>query len=594
MSDELLNNLEVINHRIRRICEHVGRNPDEVKLLLATKTVSPERIKIALQAGQTLIAENKIQEVKEKYEALKGIPHEKHFIGHLQTNKIKDLLKYEVSCLQSLDRLDLAEKLHQRLALENRMMNVLIQVNTSQEESKFGVHPDQAVELVKQVSELETLRIKGLMTIGLFSAEAEEVRKCFKLLKGIQQQIIELNLPHVEMKELSMGMSGDMEVAIEEGSTIVRVGTAIFGQRATPDSYYWNETRSNTDNEERNEPGEGELILYQTAEGTVRIEVLYESETFWLNQKRIAKLFGVDVRTVNEHLKNIYDSGELPKEATIRKFRRVQAEGNREVRREIEYYNLDAIISVGYRVNSIQATQFRIWSTQTLREFVIKGFVLDDERLKLNKRFGKDYFDELLERIREIRASERRFYLKITDIYEQCSIDYDRSAEITQTFFKTVQNKLHWAVTGKTAAEIITERSDASKPSMGLTTWRNAPRGKILKNDVSIAKNYLIENEIKELERIVTMYLDYAENQAARQITMKMIDWVRKLDAFLQFNEYEVLTNAGSVSAEVAKRLAEERYASFRIQQDERFESDFEKEIKRIEKKGGKPKGDSE
>ena len=346
---------------------------------------------------------------------------------------------------------------------------------------------------------------------------------------------------------------------------------------------------------EPEKPDEGELILYQTPEGTVRIEVLYEAETFWLNQKKIAELFGVDLRTISYHLGEIYASGELAPEATLRKIWRVQIEGNREVRREIEFYNLDAIISVGYRVNSAQATQFRIWATQTLREFVIKGFVLDDERLKLNKRFGKDYFDELLERIREIRASERRFYLKITDIYEQCSIDYDKAAEITQTFFKTVQNKLHWAVTGKTAAEIIAERADATKPTMGLTTWKNAPEGKILKTDVSIAKNYLIEQEIKELERIVTMYLDYAENQAARQIPMRMADWVAKLDAFLKFNEYEVLTNAGSVSAEVAKRLAEEQYATFRIQQDRRFESDFEKEVKRIEKKKGrKPKEGSE
>ncbi len=332
-------------------------------------------------------------------------------------------------------------------------------------------------------------------------------------------------------------------------------------------------------------PYEGELILYQTAEGTVRVEVLYEAETFWLNQKRMAELFGVDLRTISYHLKEIYASGELAPEGTLRKIWRVQNEGDREVRREIEFYNLDAIISVGYRVNSSQATLFRIWATQTLREFVIKGFVLDDERLKLNKRFGKDYFDELLERIREIRASERRFYLKITDIYEQCSIDYDKDAEITQTFFKTVQNKLHWAVTGKTAAEIIKDRADATKPSMGLTTWKNAPKGKVLKSDVSVAKNYLIEQEIKELERIVSMYLDYAENQAARQIPMKMADWVQKLDAFLDFNEYDVLTNAGSVSAEVARQLAEEQYAQFRIRQDQEFESDFEKEVQRIEKK---------
>jgi hypothetical protein len=336
-------------------------------------------------------------------------------------------------------------------------------------------------------------------------------------------------------------------------------------------------------------PKEGELILYRTESGAVRVEVLYEAETFWLDQKRIAELFGVDVRTVSEHLVNVYKSGELLEGATLRKIRTVRSEGNREVAREVSFYNLDAIISVGYRVNSAQATQFRIWATQTLRDFIIKGFVLDDERLKLNKRFGKDYFDELLERIREIRASERRFYLKITDIYEQCSIDYDAHAETTKTFFKTVQNKLHWAVTGKTAAEIIAGRADAKKPSMGLTTWRDAPKGKILKTDVSVAKNYLIEQEVKELERIVSMYLDYAENQAARRIPMRMADWVKKLDAFLQFNEYEVLTNAGKVSAEVAKRLAEAQFEKFRVEQDRAFESDFEaqieEEVKRIERK---------
>jgi hypothetical protein len=332
-------------------------------------------------------------------------------------------------------------------------------------------------------------------------------------------------------------------------------------------------------------PQKSELILYRTANDAVRIEVLYETETFWLDQKRIAELFGVELPTISYHLKEIYGSGELVREATLRRILRVQREGNRDVRREIEFYNLDAIISVGYRVNSSQATQFRIWATQTLREFIVKGFVLDDERLKLNKRFGKDYFDELLERIREIRASERRFYLKITDIYEQCSIDYDAQADTTKTFFKTVQNKLHWAVTGKTAAEIIADRADASKPSMGLTTWKNAPKGKILKTDVGVAKNYLIETEIKELERIVSMYLDYAENQAARQIPMKMADWTERLDAFLKFNEYEVLSNAGRVSAEVAKRLAEERFDQFRVQQDREFESDFDAEVKRLESK---------
>ena len=335
---------------------------------------------------------------------------------------------------------------------------------------------------------------------------------------------------------------------------------------------------------------EGDIVLYRTPEGATRIEVLYESETFWLNQKKIAELFGVELHTISYHLKEIYSSGELAEEATLRKIRRVQQEGRRDVRREIEYYNLDAIISVGYRVNSTQATQFRIWATQTLKEFVIKGFVLDDERLKLNKRFGKDYFDELLERIREIRASERRFYLKITDIYEQCSVDYDKDADITKTFFQTVQNKLHWAVTGKTAAEIIAERADDAKPTMGLTTWKNAPKGKILRSDVAVAKNYLIEREIKELERIVGMYLDYAENQATRRIPMRMGDWVKRLDAFLQFNQYEVLTHPGKVSAVLAKRLAEERYDAFRVKQDQAFESDFEREVKRIGSGGKRQK----
>jgi len=328
-----------------------------------------------------------------------------------------------------------------------------------------------------------------------------------------------------------------------------------------------------------NNPHEGELILYQTDQGAVRIEVAYENETFWLTQKRMADLFGVEVHTINYHLKEIFKAGELAEDSVIRKIRITAADGKDYL---THFYNLDAIISVGYRVNSVQATRFRIWATQTLREFIIKGFVLDDERLKLNKRFGKDYFDELLERIREIRASERRFYLKITDIYEQCSIDYDKTAEITKTFFKVVQNKLHWAVTGQTAAEIIASRADASKPSMGLTSWKNAPSGKVLKSDVGVAKNYLIENEIRELERIVTMYLDYAENQAARQIPMKMADWVERLDAFLKFNEYEVLTDAGKVSHEVAKSLAEKHYEAFRIKQDREIESDFEKEVKRI------------
>ena len=326
-----------------------------------------------------------------------------------------------------------------------------------------------------------------------------------------------------------------------------------------------------------------ELILYTTPQGEVKLEVIVQDETVWLTQKAIGELFGVTKKTISEHFGNIYNSNELNREATVRKIRTVQNEGGRKVARNLDFYNLDAIISVGYRVNSRQATQFRIWATKTLKEFIIKGFVLDDDRLKQGKKlFGKDYFDELLERIREIRASERRFYQKITDIYSECSIDYDSKAEITLTFYKTVQNKLHWAITGQTAAEIISSRAKAELPDMGLTTWKNSPKGKILKSDVLIAKNYLNKKEIDELNRIVTMYLDYAENQAARQIPMKMKDWVEKLDAFLQFNDYSVLKHAGSISAEIAKQLATKQFEKYRIKQDSEYESDFDKEIKRI------------
>ncbi|WP_288447269.1 YggS family pyridoxal phosphate-dependent enzyme [uncultured Chryseobacterium sp.] len=244
MKEDILHNLHLIHERIKNACEKSERSIHEVKLLLATKTVSAERIKIALESGQTLIAENKVQELKEKYEELKNIPHENHFIGHLQTNKIKDILKYDVSCIQSLDRLELAEKLHQRLSAENKTMDVLIQVNTSSEESKFGVDPGDAIELIKKISHYSTLKIKGLMTIGLFSAETEKVRACFKILKNLQQDILQEKIPNVEMQELSMGMSGDLETAIEEGATIVRVGTAVFGARIYPDRYYWDEGKA--------------------------------------------------------------------------------------------------------------------------------------------------------------------------------------------------------------------------------------------------------------------------------------------------------------------------------------------------------------
>jgi len=338
-------------------------------------------------------------------------------------------------------------------------------------------------------------------------------------------------------------------------------------------------------------PQSSDIIFYSTPDGDIHLEVLFNDETFWLSQKRMAELFGVEVHTINYHLKEIFKSGELQEAATIRKIRIVQKEGGRDVSRDVDFFNLDAIIAVGYRVNSYQATHFRIWATNTLREFIIKGFVLDDVRLKRGKRFGKDYFDELLERIREIRASERRFYQKITDIYAQCSIDYDPKAEITLLFYKTVQNKLHWAITGSTAAEIIAGRADAKNPHMGLQTWKNSPKGKILKSDVAVAKNYLIEKEIKNLERVVSMYLDYAENQAARQIPMKMRDWVKKLDAFLKFNEYEILHDAGKISSEIAISLAEKEYEKFRVIQDKAFESDFDIGVKKaLKSKGQKDK----
>lgn len=325
-----------------------------------------------------------------------------------------------------------------------------------------------------------------------------------------------------------------------------------------------------------------EILLYSFPEGKATIEVFFEGETFWLSQKKMAELFNVNVRTINEHLQNIFSSHELEKEPTIRNFRIVQNEGSRQVSREVDFYNLDAIIAVGYRVNSMEATRFRIWATQTLREYIIKGFVLDDERLKQGKKFGRDYFDELLERIREIRASERRFYQKITDIYAQCSVDYDPKAAVTLTFYKTVQNKLHWAITGQTAAEIIYKRANANQPNMGLTTWKNSPKGKILKSDVVIAKNYLQAEEMDELNRIVSMYLDYAENQAKRGITMAMTDWIQKLDAFLQFNDYNVLKNAGAISHDIAKKLAEEQFEKFRVDQDRLYESDFDNLTKKL------------
>ncbi|MFC1588253.1 virulence RhuM family protein [Planctomycetota bacterium] len=330
---------------------------------------------------------------------------------------------------------------------------------------------------------------------------------------------------------------------------------------------------------------ESDFLLYTSADGQVHVQCRLEDESIWLTQQQIAELFETTKQNISLHMINIYQERELGKEATVKEFLTVRQEGNRKVQRKLEYYNLDAIISVGYRVNSIRGTQFRIWATQTLKDYMIKGFALDDERLKQGKTaFGKDYFEELLERIRDIRASERRFYQKITDIYA-LSADYDNKASITREFFATVQNKLHWAITGKTAAEMIDEKANASHAHMGLTTWKNAPDGKILKSDVSVAKNYLSKPHIEQLNRIVTAYLELAENRALRGIVMNMADWSGFLDQFLEFANYPILDNPGSVSALEAKLKAEGEYEEFRKQQDVDYLSDFDKEIKRLEGK---------
>jgi hypothetical protein len=321
------------------------------------------------------------------------------------------------------------------------------------------------------------------------------------------------------------------------------------------------------------------FLLYTGNDGKVNVEVFLKDETVWLTQKAMAELFGVKIPAINKHLKNIFNSGELEEDSVISILEITAADSKKY---KTKFYNLDAIISVGYRVNSYQATQFRIWATKTLKEYIIKGFVLDDQRLKQGNRiFGKDYFDELLERIREIRASERRFYQKITDIYA-LSADYDKNAPITKEFFAAVQNKLHWAITGRTAAEIIYDSADTTKIYMGLTNWKHAPEGKILKSDVSIAKNYLGEAHIKELNQIVSAYLDLAENRAQRQIVMKMTDWIEFLHNFLELSNYPILQDKGKVSALAAKIKAEQEYEKYRVTQDKNYISDFDKEIKRI------------
>jgi hypothetical protein len=322
-----------------------------------------------------------------------------------------------------------------------------------------------------------------------------------------------------------------------------------------------------------------EFLIFTNQGGKENIEVRLEDETIWLSQKLIAILFDVTVPTVNEHLKNIFTSNELQEEAVIRKFRTTATDGKNY---NTQFYNLDAIISVGYRVNSYRATQFRQWATNVLRNYAIKGWVLDKERLKNGTYLNENYFDELLAEIREIRASERKFYQKITDIYST-AFDYNLDSPTTKDFFATVQNKLHFAIHGNTAAELIMKRVDSNKEHMGLTSWKNAPDGKIIKTDISIAKNYLKIEEIKTLDRFVTMYLDYAETQAERKIPMSMEDWSGKLNAFLQFNEKDILTNAGKFSHTIAKAFAESEFEKYRIVQDKLFQSDFDKLINRIE-----------
>lgn len=326
---------------------------------------------------------------------------------------------------------------------------------------------------------------------------------------------------------------------------------------------------------------EHEVVLYQIEGTNICVNVMFKEETFWMTQKAMANLFDCTTDNISLHLKKIYKEEELEEEATTELFSIVQNEGQRNVTRKVKCYNLDAIIAVGYRVNSKKATRFRQWATITLKEYITKGFVLNDDMLKNGKPFGKDYFEELLERIREIRASERRAYQKITDVFEQCSYDYDKNSEITKNFYAFVQNKLHFAVTGKTAAELIYERADSEKPAMGLTTWKEAPNGKVLKRDIGIAKNYLNEKELSRLNRLVTMFIDYAELMAEDEILMSMQDWVEQTNQFLMNNRRKVLDGKGKISHDIAMQKAEKEYEVFRVRQDREYVSEFDREIEK-------------
>ncbi len=327
--------------------------------------------------------------------------------------------------------------------------------------------------------------------------------------------------------------------------------------------------------------GRGEILLYSDESGKEFINVVFKDETFWLTQKAVAELFGCTTDNISLHLKNIYSEGELSQEATTEKISVVRTEGTREVNRTIDHYNLDVIIAVGYRVNSKKATRFRQWATKTLKEYIQKGFVLNDELMKNGRPFGKDYFDELLERIREIRASERRAYQKIADVFEQCSYDYDKNSDTTKAFYAFVQNKLHYAVTGKTAAELISERATLDSPTMGLTTWKGAPDGKILKSDTLVAKNYLNEKELSRLNRLVTMFIDYAELMAEDEQLMSMQDWLNETDRFLTNNRRNVLDGKGHVSREAAAKKVGAIYEKFRKKQDAAYISEFDRQTEK-------------
>lgn len=326
-----------------------------------------------------------------------------------------------------------------------------------------------------------------------------------------------------------------------------------------------------------------EILLYSLDDSNIYVDVYFEDENFWLTQKSMSELFECSTDNISLHLKNIYEDEELTEDSTTEYFSVVRKEGTRSVKRSIKFYNLDAIIAVGYRVNSKKATRFRQWATKTLKEYITKGFVLNDDMLKNGKPFGKDYFDELLEKIREIRASERRAYQKITDIFEQCSYDYDKNSDVTKGFYSFVQNKLHYAVTGHTAAEITMDRSDSSKPTMGLTTWKDAPDGKILKRDVLVAKNYLNEKEkeISKLNRLVTMFIDYAELMAEDEILMSMNDWIKQTNIFLKNNRRNVLEGKGHVSHKDAVDKAVSEYKIFRKRQDKEYISEFDKQVEK-------------